>query len=345
KITKEDVETALGVAGADILKRIIDSIANNKPAEAIAAVDEIVMRGHDLRNFCRDLLAHFRDLLVTKVSGSEELLEAAVCEPQELKRQAELFSESDLVRFFHSLADTETKLRAATQPRYQLEIGIVKLMELRGVESINEIIQRLAALENNAGGAAPVTRTTSGSSGSSSTPSKSSPERPPAGSRSASSSFMATAVSPALERPVEEKLESTASPVELSTIDRVKAVLEKQRKMLLVTALEAAQATVFEDEELCIEFAPEARHFRETLSRPDNNKFIREACREVTGREMGVRIVVKDPTAEGEPMGRENEARLEKQRLREEVESNPNVQQMLKTFRGEISGIWRDGDR
>ena len=151
KITKEDVEMALGVAGADILKRIIDSIASNKPAEAIAAIDDIVMRGHDLRNFCRDLLAHFRDLLVTKVSGNEELLESAVCEPQELKRQAELFSESDLVRFFHSLAETETKLRAATQPRYQLEIGIVKLMELRGVETIGEIIQRLAALEKSLG--------------------------------------------------------------------------------------------------------------------------------------------------------------------------------------------------
>jgi len=335
KIKKEDVEMALGVAGADILKRIIDSIANNKPAEAIAAVDEIVMRGHDLRNFCRDLLAHFRDLLVTKVSGNEELLEAAVCEPQELKRQAELFSESDLVRFFHSLADTESKLRAATQPRYQLEIGIVKLMELRGVESINEIIQRLAALENN-----------SSSGGSSSTPSKASPERPPASSRSTSSSFTATAVSPAFERPVEEKLESTAPPAELSTIDRVKAVLEKQRKMLLVPALDAAQATVFEENELVIEFAPEARHYRDTLSRPDNNKFVREACREVTGREMGVRILVKDPAAEGEPLSRADEERLEKQRLREMAEGSPIVQQMLKTFRGEIVDVRRvDGER
>ena len=334
KIRKEDVEMALGVAGADILKRIIDSIANNKPAEAIAAVDEIVMRGHDLRNFCRDLLAHFRDLLVTKVSGNEELLEAAVCEPQELKRQADLFSESDLVRFFHSLADTETKLRAATQPRYQLEIGIVKLMELRGVESINEIIQRLAALENN-----------SGSGGSSSTPSKTNPERPPASSRSASSSFTAAAVSPALEKPVEEKLESTAPTAELSTIDRVKTVLEKLGKMSLVSALEQAQATVFEESELCIEFAPEARYFRDTLSKPDNNKFVREACREVTGKEMGVRIVVKEAAAQDEPLSREDDERLEKQRLREEVESSPNVQQMLKTFRGEIVGVYREGER
>jgi len=343
KITKEDVEMALGVAGADILKRIIDSIAENKPAEAIAAVDDIVMRGHDLRNFCRDLLAHFRDLLVTKVSGNEELLESAVCEPAELKRQAALFSESDLVRFFHSLAETETKLRAATQPRYQLEIGIVKLMELRGVESINEILQRLSTLETNAGSEpSSTTRTPSGSSGS---PGKITPERP--ASRPAGSSFTAAAaVSPALERPIEEKLEATAPPAELSTIERVKSVLERQRKMLLIPALEAAQAIVFEENELCIEFAPAARHFRDTLSRADNNKFVRDACREATGKEMGVRIVVKDQSAEGEPLRRDDEARLEKQRLREMAESNPTVQTMLKTFRGEIVDVRRiDGER
>ena len=348
KIRKEDVEMALGVAGADILKRIINSIAENKPAEAIATIDDIVMRGHDLRNFCRDLLAHFRDLLVTKVSGNEELLESAVCEPQELKRQADLFSESDLVRFFHSLAETETKLRAATQPRYQLEIGIVKLMELRGVESINELMQRLAALESNAGGEPSSSRAPSGSSGSPG--SKVNPPRTPVSSRPAGSSFTAVAASPAFETPpiLETPIEEVPStPVaELSTIERVKAVLETQRKMLVVTALEAAQATVFEDAELCIEFAPDARHFRDTLSKPENVKFIREACYQVTGNEMGIRIVIKDPQAEGEPPSREDEARLEKQRLRQMAENSPVVQQMLKTFRGEIVDVRRtDGER
>jgi hypothetical protein len=165
-------------------------------------------------------------------------------------------------------------------------------------------------------------------------------------SRSTSSSFSATAVSPALEKPVEEKLESTAPPAELSTIERVKAVLKSQRKMLLVTALEAAQSTVFEESEFCIEFAPEMRHLRDTLAKPDNNKFVRDACREVTGREMGIRIVVKDPAAEGEPLSRDDEERLEKQRLREMAEGSPIVQQMLKTFRGEIVDVRRvDGER
>jgi DNA polymerase III subunit gamma/tau len=341
-IKKEDVEMALGVAGADILKRIIDSIAANKPAEAIAAIDDIVMRGHDLRNFCRDLLAHFRDLLVTKVSGNEELLEAAVCEPQELQRQAALFSESDLVRFFHSLAETETKLRAATQPRYQLEIGIVKLMELRGVESINELIQRLTALETGLGGDSSPSRPPSSSSSSS----KTNPPPAPASSRPTGSSFAAVASAPALETPVLEDEIPAAPAAELSTVERVKGVLESQRKMLLVSALEAAESTVFDEHELCIEFAPQARHFRDTLSKPENVKFIREACYQVTGNEMGVRIVVKDPQAEGEPLSRDDEERLEKQRLRQMAENSPVVQQMLKTFRGEIVDVRRtDGER
>jgi len=320
KIKKEDVEMALGVAGADILKRIIDSIAENKPAEAIAAIDDIVMRGHDLRNFCRDLLAHFRDLLVTKVSGNEELLESAVCEPAELKRQAELFSESDLVRFFHSLAETETKLRAATQPRYQLEIGVVKLMELRGVESISELIQRLNALESGVRSEPSSSGTPSGSTG---TPTKSTPPPTPESSRPAGSSFTA----------------------ESTPVERVKAVLESQRKMLLVTALEAAQAMVFEDDDLCIEFAPDVRHHRDMLSKPENVKLIREACYQVTGSETGIRINVKDPQADGEPLSRKDEERLEKQRRREKAETHPNIQTMLKTFRGEISEVYREGER
>ena len=323
KIKKEDVEMALGIAGADILTRIMDSIAANRPAEAIAVVDDIVMRGHDLRNFCRDLLAHFRDLLVSKVSGNAELLESAVCEQEELKRQAALFSESDLVRFFHSLSETETKLRAATQPRYQLEVGIVKLMELRGVESISEILQRLNALESGVKDSVPRavkdTLARENQSGFSSVKSVSPPVLTTAGTS-------ATAAAPALE---------------VSSFERIKSVLEKQRKMLLVTALDHALTTNLENGELYIEFAPESRHFRETLGKTENDKFLRDACREVTGQETGLRIVVKSPQAEGEPLSPEDEARLAKQRLRESAESDPAVQQILKTFRGEIVDVRR----
>ncbi len=355
KIKKEDVELALGVAGADILTRIMDAVAQNKPADAIKVVDDVVMRGHDLRNFCRDLLAHFRDLLVTKVSASEELLESAVCTPEELKRQATLFSESDLVRFFHSLAETETKLRTATQPRYQLEIGIVKLMELRGVETIGEILARIAALES--GQPLPASNKTPTPSSSGPTSSGGRGTKPTTSTRSAGSSFSATATSPAFEEPVVSaaplsipiappSATVTTAPelsLDASPVDRIKTALERQRKMLLVTVLESAQSIVLEAEELYIEFSPDSRHFRDTLTKPENIKFIRDACLEATGLETGVRIAVKDPDEqqENQPLSRDDEERLAKQNLRSQVESNPVVQEMLRKFRGEIVDVRR----
>jgi len=133
---------------------------------------------------------------------------------------------------------------------------------------------------------------------------------------------------------------TAAAPApEISPFERVKTVLENQRKMLLVTALEHALTATLEDAELFIEFAPEYRHLRETLLKPENAKLICAACGEVTGQQTALRIAVKDANAEGEPRSPEEEARREKQRLRETAESSPNVQHMLKTFRGEIVDV------
>jgi len=58
------------------------------------------------------------------------------------------------VRFFHSLTDTETRLRESAHPRYQLEIGLVKLVEMRRLAPLGEIIERLNALEESLGAGA-----------------------------------------------------------------------------------------------------------------------------------------------------------------------------------------------
>ena len=149
KIDVADVSLALGIASAEMLTRTTQAIADNKPAEALKVVDDLMGRGQDLRNFCRDLLSFFRDLLVFKMaSDAENLLDTAVLSRDELNKNSAPFSESDLIRFFNSLSETETKLREATQPRYVLEIGLVKLIEMRRVLPIENLLERLAKLEN-----------------------------------------------------------------------------------------------------------------------------------------------------------------------------------------------------
>jgi DNA polymerase III subunit gamma/tau len=148
KIETTDVTNALGLASAEMLTRITKAIAENKSKEALLVVDELISRGQDLRNFCRDLLSFFRDLLVFKMaSDSENLLDTAILSRAEMQENAAPFSESDLIRFFNSLSETETKLKEATQSRYVLEIGLVKLIEMRRVVAVEKILERLAALE------------------------------------------------------------------------------------------------------------------------------------------------------------------------------------------------------
>lgn len=150
KIGVEDVMLALGIAGAEILTRTAKAIAVNMPAEILKVVDDLISRGQDLRNFCRDLLSFFRDLLIFKMAGgAENLLDTAILSQNELEENAAPFSEADLIRFFNSLSETESKLREATQPRYVLEIGLVKLVEMRRVAPIEKILERLAKLENS----------------------------------------------------------------------------------------------------------------------------------------------------------------------------------------------------
>ena len=114
---------------------------------------DLVARGQDLRNFARDLLSLFRDLLVFKIAGSEaNLSETSTLSSDEMKAHAAPFSESDLVRFFNSLCETEIKLKDATQSRYVIEIGLIKLVEMRRVVEIEKLLERIGKLEQNFNG-------------------------------------------------------------------------------------------------------------------------------------------------------------------------------------------------
>jgi DNA polymerase-3 subunit gamma/tau len=443
EITVADVEAALGIAGAELRTRVMRSIATGVPRDALAVVDDLVMRGHDLRNFCRDLLSHVRDLLVVKVAGdAAEGLDAGDAERRELTLAAQEFSESDLVRFFHSLSETERILREGAHPRYQLEIGLVKLIEMRRLAPLGLLIERLNALEEAlrtgkvpaagaAGTSAPPAGGTTGSGGNSaprggsgyagssggssgrgtppvsrasaspgyeagrevsvSSPPDASPAndgvKSGAGARqtdsSAPSKTTAADTPPWEAPPWEEPPVASPPPLKLvppaspqsngappaspaspapqvpgdaamsvssagSVVERIKTGLEERRKPFLAIALEGARRVAVEGEELYVEFAPEAKHLRDNLAKPESIKLLREVCEAVCGREMGVRIAVKDKNESRDdelPAARDAEAE-EMRRLRELAENHPSVQQVLRAFQAEIVDVRRvDGTK
>ncbi len=163
-ITAVDVTNALGFAGVEILSKSINAIVDRDKRAALAIVDDLIARGHDLRNYCRDLIGLFRDLLVYKLAGTEKhLLEAAVFDEKEMEAMSASFAEADLVRFFNSFCETEASLREAVHPRYVLEIGLVKLIEMRSVATLESLLERLDSL---AAGTTPIARSQTAATGS-----------------------------------------------------------------------------------------------------------------------------------------------------------------------------------
>ena len=153
RITEDQVASALGLAGAKTLTRLVEAIANQQTPSVLEVINEIVSRGYDLRNFTRELMAHFRHLLMIK-SGIDDVdtLGVAEIEIQHLREVAQLFSEEDLVRLFHLLAETEKEVKDSPHPRFQLEVGLVRLAQLARLQPLDELIGRLEALESRIAG-------------------------------------------------------------------------------------------------------------------------------------------------------------------------------------------------
>jgi len=271
-------------------------------------------------------MAHLRDLLVVKVSGDARILDSASTASAALKQQADQFSESDLVRFFHALAETETTLKEAANPRYQVEVALVRLMEMRRLGSLGELVQRITALESALRtGNPPAQSSTPRANPAASNPSSNTTSSKPAKGVAAAAEVVAT--------------DAAATTAESSFFNQLKAHLEQKRRRLMIAALESALRTDLEGDEFVVEFALDAKHYRDTLARSDNAKALREACADICGKEIGIRFVIKSETGStsvDSPAPHTAEAR---QKVRQAVAGDPAIQQVQRTFGAEIVDV------
>ena len=154
-ISDEDVSAALGLVDIETLNNTVRAIADQDAARVLRIIDEVVSRGYDLRNFCREMIVHTRALLVVKIAGFDpELVQMPQGEGETLVRLADSFSEQDLVRFFSILTKTEQDIRTSSQPRFQLEIGLMKLVHARRLYLLEDALGQIAELQAKLGGAA-----------------------------------------------------------------------------------------------------------------------------------------------------------------------------------------------
>src|SRR4029079_3033946 len=125
EVKDEDVSALLGLIDRELLFRASQALAGGDSPGGIELAEALAEYGADYRNFNRELLLHFRDLLLARLSreGEEGLLAHALPEERgRLTKLATSFSEEDLLRAIDVLTKAETDLRRAQDPRVTLEL-------------------------------------------------------------------------------------------------------------------------------------------------------------------------------------------------------------------------------
>jgi DNA polymerase III subunit gamma/tau len=143
-ITTDDVGTVLGLVGRDLLLGIMQAVADEDAVAAFTLAGRAVEMGYDLRLVCRELSRVVRDLLVLSIdpSRASDPEIAGEGERDRLLELARRFSREDLLRSFDLLTRAETDIRGAAQPRYHLEMALLRWIHLRKLMPIEELIQQ-----------------------------------------------------------------------------------------------------------------------------------------------------------------------------------------------------------
>jgi DNA polymerase-3 subunit gamma/tau len=163
-ITLEDVSTVLGIVGRDLLFDIVTGVADENPIAAFTLAGRAVELGYDLRLVCRELASLARGLLLVNVDPScaadPEI--ATESERQRLVELAARFSREDLLRGFDLLSRADREIRETAQPRYYLEMLLLRWIHLRKLLPIEDVI---AGLDRGTPGAPALPRPSSGGGG------------------------------------------------------------------------------------------------------------------------------------------------------------------------------------
>jgi DNA polymerase-3 subunit gamma/tau len=152
KLVASEVRALLGAFSLESLETVTEALAAGDSRRMLEVVDELERNGHNLQHFSRELSRYFRNLLVARISGAETRLIAASAEQRgRLAEVAARFSEDDLTRYLQLSLDLFRDLQFSLQPRFHLEIGLVRLVKAGRLLPIEQALADLGA----AGGAGP----------------------------------------------------------------------------------------------------------------------------------------------------------------------------------------------
>jgi len=338
-LTADDVSTVLGLVRRDLLLDIAEAVSREDGAAAFDLAGRAVESGYDLKLVVRELARLVRDILVVNIDGTRlnDLEIAAEGEQDRVRGLAAAFSAEDLMRAFDVLTKAEYEIRGSGEPRYHLEMALLRWVHLRKLVPISDLIE---GLENGRPPSAGPPRAAAA-------PAPRPVPRPAPGNAATVKAVearreSAKAAEPAPAPPPvgsEQQIPHVKAVASADFKDAFLSEVRNAKKFFYGTVVAQAQRVDVERERVVFTYAPQHKALRVQLDQ--SRAQLETLASELAGRRMAVVSVEGTagaaPKAEAGP--EEPPAPDRKAELRQQALADSGVQAMLDVFAAEIKDV------
>jgi DNA polymerase-3 subunit gamma/tau len=361
-VSVDDVALVLGLVGRDLLFDVLTAVADENGAAAFDLAGRAVEAGYDLKLLCRELARLVRDLLVLSIDETR-FTDTDIAPEQDHERLKLLlprFSREDLLRSFDVLTRAESEIRGAAEPRYHLEMALLRWIHLRKLTPLSDLIEQLQGRSPAAASPPRVAAAPSAGRQSSlpSPPPFSAPSASASSGTSPSSSASAArrvatqtsrppAASPLSSPPPPAAApgQSAASPVQPagaggSVRDTYLEEIRKARGAFHGSVVAQAQRIEFESDRIVFRFSDAQKFQADQVWQ--NKDWLEKLALQVAGRRLAVAAESVDagtPTDTATPSGAGAERVKLAADLKAEALRSPTVQAMLGIFAADITDV------
>lgn len=149
----ETVRRFLGLAESEALDQFIQAVHGRDIDTLLMMVEEFFASGQDLELFVKNVCEHARDLLIVRSAPSRsELINVSEDRYLALRKIAGELPPSFLLNLSAVFLKLAEEMKSSPQPRFALELALLKMTAVDPVDDLQNILQRLQALEKALGG-------------------------------------------------------------------------------------------------------------------------------------------------------------------------------------------------
>ncbi|MCL2014234.1 MAG: DNA polymerase III subunit gamma/tau [Oscillospiraceae bacterium] len=146
-VSLQTVIDVAGVSGHEYLFAISEAVSDLDACAGLMRIDDAYKSSKDFDRLCVELLSHFRNLMLAKMTANDELLSCAPDGYKRYREAAAMFSVQDLIHCVGILEEALNKLSRSEQKRILMEVCIVKLCAPKASGDPDGILRRIEKLE------------------------------------------------------------------------------------------------------------------------------------------------------------------------------------------------------